>query len=147
MNSLGTCGLRAEVAGGASIRFTGNDDAACAAQHSFDTGLDLMFLGTNAKGSVEVMVDDVTEGVTGSDFPTRLLVTSAAREHWQGGGCLVTIGEHRLVRTEASALGELRHYQVSGHGTCSDSIASMPAGAPAVTVGEFNFRSGVTWRD
>ncbi len=143
---LGTCGLRTKVSGGTDIDFTGKDDAACATQHSFDTGLDGIFIGTETKGTLELLVDDVTEGEVG-EFPARVVVTSTARENWQGAGCTATLSEHRLLRTEASTIGELRHYQVSGEGTCADPLESVPAGGAPVTVGPFAFRAEFTWRD
>jgi hypothetical protein len=146
-SSLGTCGIRADVAGGTAIQFTGKDDAACATEHSFDTGLDGSFIGTDAKGTLELIVDDVAEGKTGSDFPTRIVVTSPAKERWQGTGCLTSISEHHLVKTEASEIGELRHYQVSGEGTCAKPLDSVPTGGDAVTLGPFTFRAQFTWRD
>lgn len=143
----GSCGLRSEVTGGTTIQFTGRDDAACATLNSFDTGLDAVFIGTAAKGTLELVVDQVTEGATGLDYPTRALVTSTAKEHWQGSDCLTSISEHRLLRSEASELGELRHYQVSGTGSCSAPLEATPAGPAAVTVGDFAFRAEFTWRD
>lgn len=146
-SSLGTCGIRADVAGGTAIQFTGKDDAACATQHSFDTDLEGLFIGTNAKGTLELTVLDVAEGETGSSYPTRVAVTNTAKERWQGTGCLASISEHRLVKTEASEIGELRHYQVSGEGTCAEPLESVPAGGDAVTIGSFAFRAEFTWRD
>lgn len=145
--TLGTCGIRADVTGGTAIQFTGKDDAACATQHSFDAGLDGLFIGTNAKGTLELIVDDVAEGQTGSDYPTRVVVTSPTKEHWQGTDCLTSISEHRLVNTEASEIGELRHYQVSGEGTCTKPLDPVPTGGDAVTIGPFAFRAEFTWRD
>jgi hypothetical protein len=145
--ALGTCGLRSQVTGGTTIQFTGRDDAACATLHSSGTGLDAVFIGTDAKGTLELVVDQVTEGATGVDYPTRALVTSTAKEHWQGSDCLTSITEHRFLRTEASAIGELRHYQVSGEGNCTAPLEAMPAGPAAVTVGDFAFRAEFTWRD
>lgn len=146
-SSLGTCGIRADVTGGTTIHFTGANDAACATQHSFDTGLDAAFLGLNAKGTLELIVDSVTEGATGDDYPTRIVVTSPAKERWQSAACLASISEHRLVKTEASAIGELRHYQVSGEGACTDPLAATPAGPDPVTLSTFAFRAQFTWRD
>jgi hypothetical protein len=146
-SSLGTCGLRSEVSGGATIHFTGQNDVSCATLHSSGTGLDAVFSGLDAKGSLELVVDDVTEGETGSDFPSRIVVTSTARETWQGTGCLTSLSEHHLLSTEASTIGELRHYQVTGVGTCPTDLASFPAGGVATTVGPFAFRAEFTWRD
>jgi hypothetical protein len=146
-SALGTCGLRADVSGGAVIRFAGKDDAACVTQHSSGSGLDLMFIGAGAKGTLELSIDDVTEGETGRDFPARVVVTSQSKQHWQGSACLAAVSEHDLFSTEVSELGELRHYRVSGEGDCSDTLDSVPAGAEAATLGPFAFRAEVTWRD
>ncbi|HWA73064.1 MAG TPA: hypothetical protein VG937_12035 [Polyangiaceae bacterium] len=145
--SLGTCALRAQVTGGTTIQFTGSNDAACATLHSSETGLDAVFIGADAKGTLELVVEQVTEGGTGVDYPTRVLVTSTAKDHWQGSDCLTSITEHRLLKSEASELGELRHYQVSGHGSCSAPLDAMPTGPEAVTLGSFAFRAEFTWRD
>jgi hypothetical protein len=146
-SSLGTCGLRSEVSGGTTIHFTGQNDVSCATLHSSGTGLDAIFSGLDAKGSIELMVDEVTEGHTGSDFPTRIVVTNTARDKWQGDDCRTSISEHRLLRTEASAIGELRHYQVTGAGTCTADLESSPAGGAPTAVGPLAFRAEFTWRD
>lgn len=134
------------MSGGTTIHFTGQADAACLTVQSIDSGLDGIFTGTNAKGSVEVIVEEVTEGETG-DFATRVVVTSTAREKWQSDGCSTNLSEHHLLRTEMSSLGEVRHYQVSGNGSCSAPLASVPAGKDAVTLGPLAFRAEFTWRD
>lgn len=143
----GTCGIRAEVAGGTSLRFTGKNDAACATQHSFDTGLDVVFIGTDDKGTLDLAIADIAEGETGSDYPTRLTVTNAAEERWQGSGCLTSVSEHHLANIEDSEIGELRQYQVSGEGTCTEPLESVSADAAPVTLTSFAFRAGFTWRD
>jgi hypothetical protein len=145
---LGTCGVRAEIGGGAEIRFTGKDDVACGTQHSFDTGLDGVFIGVNAQGSLELAIAEVAEGETGEDFPTRVTVTtSGAKERWQGSSCLTSISEHRLVKAEDSEIGELRHYQVGGTGGCAEDLVSAQAGNAGLTLGTFEFRAEFTWRD
>jgi hypothetical protein len=145
--SLGECALRANATGGIDLRFTGKDDAACATQHSFDTGLQVTFIGTSAKGTLDLVVNDVAEGETGSDYSARVIVTNSAQARWQGSGCVAAISEHRLVEVEASEIGELRHYQVSGEGNCSEPLVSVTAGGDAVTLGVFAFRAQFTWRD
>jgi hypothetical protein len=146
-STLGTCGLRSEVSGGATIHFTGRDDVSCATLHSSGNGLDAVFSGLDAKGSMELIVDEVTEGQTGSDFPTRIVITNTARDKWQGNACLASVSEHRLLNTEASAIGELRHYQVTGVVSCNAALDSLPAGGAATTVGDLAFRAQFTWRD
>ncbi len=143
----GTCSIRADVAGGTSLRFTGKDDAACATLHSVDVELDAVFIGENGKGSLAVRISTVTEGETGTDFPTRVIVTSSGKEQWQNNGCLTSISEHRAVKVENSEVGELRHYQVSGEGTCTEPFGTGSEGSDPVTLGPFGFRAPFTWRD
>jgi hypothetical protein len=145
--SLGECAIRAHVTGGIDLRFTGKDDAACATQHSFDADLQALFIGTNAKGTLDLVVHDVAEGQTGSDYPARIIVTAQTQARWQGNGCLASISEHRLLEVEASEIGELRHYQVSGEGSCSEPLEAVSAGADTATLGAFAFRAEFTWRD
>jgi hypothetical protein len=146
-SALGTCGIRADATGGTTVHFTGRNDAACATQHSFDAGLDVLFVGTKDQGTFELAIDDVIEGETGSDFPTSVSVTNDEGERWQASGCLTSISEHRLLEVEASAIGELRHYQVSGEGSCSDTLTPSTTGLEPVTATAFTFRSQFTWRD
>jgi hypothetical protein len=143
----GTCGLRTDVSGGMSLQFTGKSDAVCLTQHSFDTGIDALFSGLNGKGTFELTIDDIAEGETGDDYPVQVVVTNAGRERWQGMGCVASITAHDLVEVEASEIGELRHYQVAGTGTCAEPLESVPAGSDVVTVGPFGFRAQITWRD
>jgi len=142
----GSCNLRAQVSGGTDIAFTGTDDAACLTVMGSESGLDVIFSGAGAKGSLELIVDFVLEGELG-EFPARVVVTSTARENWQGKACTATLSEHRLLSTEASTLGELRHYQVAGSGSCSEALESVPTGGASVTVGDFAFRAQFSWRD
>ncbi len=145
-SSEGTCSLRAEVSGAASIEFTGKDDAACLTQHSFDTGLDVSFSALGGKGVLEVGIDAVAEGETGDDYAADVAVTSADKKRWRGTACTVAITEHELLEVEASEIGELRHYQVAGNGRCAEPLESVPAGSEAVTVDAFSFRVQFTWR-
>lgn len=114
---LGTCGLRTHLSGGVMVSFTGQDDAACLTQHSFDEGLDVDFIHTSTKVTVSFAIADVTEGETGDQYPTQVRVTSDTGR-WESDACTMSISEHELLQTEASAIGELRHYQVSGQGAC-----------------------------
>ncbi len=145
-SSASTCALRAEVSGGASIRFTGKDDTACLTQHSFDSGLDVSFSGLGGTGLLELGIDGVAEGEKGDGYATQVGVTSADSQRWRGMSCVVSITEHELVEVEASEIGELRHYQVAGSGRCAEPLESVPAGSEPVTVDAFSFRAQFTWR-
>jgi hypothetical protein len=146
-DALGSCGVEAQLSGGSSLRFTGNDDAACATQHSFDSGLEVMFVGVSADGSLELQIADVTEGETGADFTTRVIVVDAANERFQANDCLTSVSEHDLLETETSNIGELRHYQVGGEGSCPSPLTPLNAAVGEATLGSFAFRAQFTWRD
>lgn len=147
VGGLGSCGVEARLSGGSSLHFTGDDDAACATQHSFESGLEVMFVGVSAEGSFELQIADVMEGETGADFKTRVIVVDAAHERFQGNDCLTSVSEHRLLETEASTIGELRQYQVSGQGTCPSPLTPLNAELGEAALGSFAFRAQFTWRD
>jgi hypothetical protein len=146
-DALGSCGVEARLSGGSSLRFTGDDDAACATQHSSESGLEVMFVGVSAPGSFELQIADVTEGETGAEFETRVIVVDAANERFQGNDCSTSVSEHRLLETEASTIGELRHYQVSGEGACPSPLSPLNAEVGEAALGGFAFRAQFTWRD
>jgi hypothetical protein len=146
-DALGSCGVAARLTGGSSLHFTGDDDAACATQHSFDSGLEVTFVGLSGEGSLELQIADVTEGETGADFKTRVIVVDAANERFQGNDCLTSVSEHHLLETEASTIGELRHHQVSGQGTCPRPLTPLNAEVGEAALGSFAFRAQFTWRD
>lgn len=142
---LSTCGLRTSFGGGVSASFTGHDDVACLTQHGFDAGLDADFVHPSSKVTVSLAIDDVVEGETGEHFPTHLRVMSDAGA-WQSDACAMSLSEHHLLQTEASTIGELRHYQVSGHGSCSEPLHGA-GGLADTSVAELEFRAQFTWRD
>lgn len=142
---LGTCGLRASVSGALAATFTGQDDAACLTQHSFDESLDVDFIHTSADVSLGLSVAAVLEGETG-EYQTQVSVTSEDGGRFASLDCTTSITEHRLVETEASVLGELRHYQVSGEGACASALESA-SDESEVTLADFGFRAQFTWRD
>lgn len=146
MNSIsGTCGVRAEVSGAATFNYSGGDEAACLTQHSSGAGIELNFVSTAPKGSLEIWIDELLEGQTGSGFQARVAVTAA--KVWQSTTCVASVSEHRLLSTEASSLGELRHYQVSGDGSCPEALAPVRDPGEAITIQPFAFRAQVVWRD
>jgi hypothetical protein len=143
----GGCSVQADVTGAVALTFTGQDDAACAIQHSFDNGLDVRFIHVNASGSLDLSISDVMEGETGGDYRTRVSVTNDDNARWQSDACLASIDEHRLLDTEASEIGELRHYDVTGRGSCPAALQPVSAGANETTVSSFRFQVRFTWRD
>jgi hypothetical protein len=143
---LDTCGLRTRVTGAVSASFTGQDDAACLTQHSFDDGLGVDFIHTSADLSLGLAIATVTEGETGEDYEAEVSVTDDDAGRFQSGDCAVAITEHQLVETEDSVPGELRHYQVSGEGACTSALVSA-SGDSEATLADFAFRARFTWRD
>jgi len=138
--------MRAEVTDGTVVRFTDSNDAACATQHSFSSGLEAVFVGNGAKGAIELVIANVTEGETGGDYPTRLELSNGAGESWKSDDCLTSITEHELLRTEETELGEFRIYRVVGEGRCAEPLGSVTAGGNAAVLDSFAFHAEFTWR-
>ena len=141
------CSVKAELSGAVEASFTGNGDVACLTQHSLDSGLDVTFLKPTGQASLELNISDVAEGMTGANFPTRVVARLDAFRY-QASDCSVSIDEHRLLESEASEIGELRRHQANGKGNCAAPLQSVADPAMAeVTLAPFEFRAQFTWRD
>jgi hypothetical protein len=145
-SSLGTCGVRADVSGAVTAKFDGNDDSACLTSHSFDSGLNGSFLQLETQYALQLDIADVAEGQTG-DFPSTLGVADESNARWRSSACTTTLSEHELLEKEASTLGELRHYQVTGAGACDAPLEPVADATGTVELGPFEFRARFTWRD
>jgi hypothetical protein len=145
--ALGTCGVAAQLSGAANASFSGNDDAACVTAHSFDTGVNAGFLHVDSKYTLQLDLPEVGEGEVGA-FMAAVRFSNQSNQAWNSDDCQVDLSEHALVKTEASELGELRHYQLSGHGWCDSALEPVGTdSAGSVEIGEFDFRVSITWRD
>jgi hypothetical protein len=144
--ALSSCGVAAQLSGGIVATFSGKDDAACVTSHSFDQGVNAGFLQIESKYTLQLDVPEVAEGEVG-DFAASVRVANQTNQAWGSDDCRVDLSEHALVKTEASELGELRHYQLSGHGWCDSALEPLGTDVGgSVEIGEFDFRVQITWR-
>src|SRR5690606_20662018 len=76
-----TCALGLSFTGDFAAELTG--DPACAIQHSFDTGIDVVYLsvGSDTVKSVDLKIDDVARGETGV-FPATLRIKHSDDRVW-----------------------------------------------------------------
>jgi hypothetical protein len=136
-----------ELSGALSRSQRASEELACLTQHSFDSGVDNVFLSTNAELRFALDIADIEEGATGQ-YPARIeLQVEAQRFRTAPGGCSVNVSEHALVSRESTEIGELRHYRVAGSGSCSDTANRVNEPGAPVTIGPFEFRQPAVWRD
>jgi hypothetical protein len=122
---------------------------ACSSQTSFDSGIDVGFAFVESELSrVELAVDDVLEGETGSGFPARLEIVHDDGREWRGQGCTAEISEHAHVGP-----GELgwERYRLRGSVAC-ERAASVSAGGgdagaseDALELESFTFVVTLSW--
>ena len=143
----GSCALGVELSGALSRSQRASEHLACLTSHSFDSGIDNVFLSTAAELSVELSIADIAEGQTGR-FPAGVeLELDAQRFRTSPNGCSVTVTEHAFFSRESTEIGELRRYRVVGSGSCSEPANGVNEPAQSVTVGPFQFRQPAVWRD
>jgi hypothetical protein len=146
-SALGSCGAAAQLSGAVMASFLGNDDAACVTSHSFDKGVNAGFLHIDSKVTLQLDIPEVEEGKTGT-YAASVRFSNQANQAFSSDDCQVDLSEHALLSTEASELGELRHYQLTGHGWCDSALEPVGTGASGnVEISEFDFRVQLTWRD
>jgi hypothetical protein len=142
-----SCALGVELSGALSRSQRASEELACLTQHSFDSGVDNVFLSANAELRFALDIADVEEGATGQ-YPARIEVqVEAQRFQTAPSGCGVNVTEHALVSRENTEIGEVRHYRVVGSGSCSTPAAPVNAQGDPVTIGAFQFRLPAVWRD
>ena len=148
------CSIGVTLTGDVQATFSARDETACGINVSLDSGIDVAFIPLRAISGIELRIGDVTEGETGGPFPTGVGVTTeedpttqqVRRYGTSSVGCNVEIGEHRFEETQMSVLGEERHYQVVGTGSCSES--AVPADMMGeIAVSNFVFRATAIWTD
>jgi hypothetical protein len=142
-----TCSLQTELAGGLQASRDDFDGVACGTQHSFDSGIDNVFISVDPTYTFDLGIEDVREAELGS-YAAHVAVGFEGRR-WSTlpRACSVTIDRHLLESREASNIGEQRHYRVSGSGTCSVPAKSADTTLADVTIRPFFFHIPVTWRD
>ena len=143
----GSCALAVELSGALSRSQRASEQLACATQHSFDSGVDCVFLSSNADLRVALGIADIEEGETGQ-FPASVEVSmDAQRFRTTPNGCSVSVTEHVLTSRESTEIGEVRRYRVAGSGSCSEPAKRVNEQGESVTVGPFQFRQPAVWRD
>ena len=144
-----SCAFGATLSGDVLGTFDANKDLACLISHSFESGIDVVFITGEGASTVELGIDDVTEGQTGTAFPAtiRLSLEDGGDYATPTGGCTATVTEHQLEKTEMSAIGELRHYQVAGAAVCAEPAISSAPETGAITFDDVTFRIPAVWRD
>jgi hypothetical protein len=142
-----SCALGVELSGAHSRSQRASEELACATLHSFDSGVDNVFLSANAQLRFELGIDDIEEGAIG-EYPAHVEVqVEGQRFRTAPDGCSVNVTEHALVSRESSEIGEMRRYRVVGSGSCSVPAQPVNQQGEPVTVGSFQFRQPAVWRD
>ncbi|HEY6560236.1 MAG TPA: hypothetical protein VI072_23285 [Polyangiaceae bacterium] len=142
----GSCALGVELSGAISRSQRPSEQLACATQHSFESGVDNLFLSTNAELRFELGIADIEEGATGQ-YPAHVeILVEARRFRTATNGCSVNVTEHALVARENTEIGEVRRYRVVGSGSCSAPAEPVNEQGEPVTVGSFQFRQPAVWR-
>jgi len=148
------CSIGVTLSGDVQGTLSVLDEVACGINVSLDSGIDVVFIPLRAITGIELRIGEVTEGETGGPFPTRVGVTTeedpttqqVRRYATSSVGCNVEISEHRLEGTQMSVLGEERHYQVVGTGSCGES--AVPADMMGeIVLSDFVFRATAIWTD
>jgi hypothetical protein len=143
-----TCGAALALDGALTSSLPpSRSSTACSSQTSFDSGIDVGFAFVESELShVDLAVDDVLEGETGSGFPARLEIVHDDGRAWRGQDCTAEIGEHAHVGP-----GELgwERYRLTGSVAC-ESAASVGVGDggasdDALEVESFTFVVTLSW--
>jgi hypothetical protein len=141
---LPDCSLSMRLDGGHQASFAHGATWACAVPFGPDSSVWMVFLpGEGDVSSIDVMVDEVGRGQTGS-FPAGVGVYMTDDRAWgtKRDDCTVTVSEHVLLKEDAPA----DEYLMVGSGSCS--APALPAegttGDP-IEVGEFEVRFPPRW--
>jgi hypothetical protein len=116
------CALGITLSGDVEKSVSVNDSAACLVAHSFESGIiaGLTVLGSGF--SIQINVQDVTEGQTGSGFPMEVGVNIDDGPGYNTPlpGCSASITEHAFNGTVENEIGEQREYRVIGSASCTE---------------------------
>jgi hypothetical protein len=126
-----------------------DDSAACLVSHSFDSGLFASFAPDFSGLSLSLDIANVTEGQTGSGFPTEIGVTREDERRYSTSpaGCSATLTEHELEGTETTEIGEERLYHVVGTAACTEPALPEDGGSGQVSIADVAFVFTAVWRD
>lgn len=148
--SEATCGMGATLTGDVNESFSADEDsAACLVSHSFDSGLFASFAPDFSGLSMSLDIANVTEGQTGSGFPTEIGVVREDERRYatSASGCSATITEHELESTEMSSIGEERLYHLVGTATCTEPALPEDGMSGQITIADVAFVFTASWGD
>lgn len=143
------CVVGVALSGGYQASLAPDDSYACAIPWGPDSGVLMVYLPVEGDlGSLEISIDDVTEGETGT-FPADVSIILRDERRWTmaPGGCTVQVDEHSFQNEDEFTKG----YLMTGSGSCSapaeafDPATGDPATDDPITIGPFEFRFGPRW--
>lgn len=133
-----TCAMSASFTGGLSGSSSG--DPACLTSFAGSSSIDGSFVFLSGPiDTVELEIDDVDMGETGSTFPAMVRVTARDGGRWTGT-CAAAVTGHVLYGP--AELGD--RYRAEGTVTCATPLVSDD-GSPAATVTHLDFVMTSTW--
>lgn len=144
--SEASCAVGATLTGDVNKSFTADDDsAACLVSHSFDSGLFASFAPDFSGLSMSLDIANVTEGQTGSGFPTEIGVVREDERRYatSPSGCSATITAHELVADS----GEERDYHLVGTATCTEPALPEDGGSGQITIADVAYVFTAVWSD
>lgn len=145
-----TCAIGATLTGDVERRISVDEEStACLVSQSFDSGIFASFAPDLSGLSLAIDIANVTEGQTGSGFPTEIEVTSEddRRYSTSPSGCTSTITEHSLQDSQMSELGEERNYRLVGTATCTEPALPDDGGSGQVSITDVAFVFTAFWGD
>jgi hypothetical protein len=130
------CGLRAEITGSVTASLSGK-------QHEVNCIFGLPRIGVRTEflpnegelAAFNLRVDEVGQGVTGSNFPADVSLQTRA-DSWTSYFCAVDVAEHRPLGPEDTGSA----FRLVGSGRCTPS-----AGSESVKLDRFDFVTIVNW--
>ena len=137
------CLVSVELSGGVDATLSADSPPACGIPFGSPTGVDMIYLPFDGTLSqFEVVVDDITEGATGT-FSAAAVVRTKDERFWSTGAkaCSVKVDEQTFESEDDFSKG----YQMAGSGSCSTAAAPDGGMDPSTTIAPFSFRFPARW--
>lgn len=138
------CWISVALSGGYQASLAADDSFACGIPFGGDSGVWMIFLPAEGDiAQLQVVIDDVTEGETGT-FPAGTTLMFRDERQWATaqGDCTVQVDEHSFQRVDDNT----NEYLMVGSGSCSaPAEAIAPAAGDPITIGPFEFRFPPRW--
>ena len=147
-SSDSSCGIGVTLSGDVNQTLDVDDNAACVVSFSYDAGINAGLTTLSANLSIQIGIDAVMEGQTGSGFPTEMGVTLDNGPSYSTSptGCSATITEHEREGTQTGELGE-RDYRVVGTATCTEPAVREDGMAGQITLSNISYVIPAVWSD